>query len=610
MAVVLKLKPWVVINNLSHVSTSWQIASDINFNGVIDSLLQSTDNLLYWTSTTNVVPGIPYYSRVKRYFNDGSDSGWGTPIKIIDPTIATPINEIGNVSIDRPIVYIDSDSINQSQTSLILGTEAFNGVNATHTATHWIIVNGDNDVVFESLNDTSNLTYIYIDKIANKLLEQNILIVYVIHVGSGLESKPGITSLTIGEFNFNIITDTKRVLPNNDLDVIISKIDSTKPTYITTVSLIDPVGNAVVYSNNFTSEQTTYIIPGDLMLPNSNYYLDFYINNNGIYNTMRRLITTVSGFLNVKDYNRSYNKTYTESLLTNPLTVNTPVNKFTSSMELPNGDIVLPSLDNSGLSMYKLDRTLNQLKLNTNISLNSIKLNYTDNASPIDNSSFMFKVTPNNYCLVDSLYTNGTSTYPILNVFKYNPTLSTFTLNDFSFSRLDESKALGYTNSYVFDSDTTFIYIPYGSNVIKRFDFVNQTLTSVVTAPLHSTAFNYIFKINSDLYAVFGSDISIAYYYQPSTGLFSNGFSIPAIFLGRHLRQFNLLNGDVAFFIAESTGDNYYGIFYYSRTDNQVTTLNGAVSEVWYPDSSVQLATGEILFLKAGEVYSKYGMYE
>ena len=76
------LKDFVTYNSVNDlVAASWQIATDENFEHIVDETIFDTDNVLTWRSESPYLYGkgenghdIPLYVRVKLYTNNGKET--------------------------------------------------------------------------------------------------------------------------------------------------------------------------------------------------------------------------------------------------------------------------------------------------------------------------------------------------------------------------------------------------------------------------------------------------------------------------------------------------------------------------------------------------------
>jgi hypothetical protein len=601
-----------------HESTTWQIASDLGFTNILDSLLTSTEHLTDFTSTVEVPPNTVYYSRAKRFFTNGTSASWTNTEKLVSKSFMSNIVTSKKIVIDKPIVIVDKASLDPSSDNIVVRTSSFKGEYTDHISTHWIITNDNGEVCYKSINDTVNLTTLSINKYINNLMDKNELLIFAIHNGNeSVESPLGKTSISLGTFNYRILSNTQRVLPYNDFVLNIEKIDVYAPTHITGISLINPITNEAVQELVVTTDDTTFTIPGDALSPYAEFYLDIYsIGNNGIYNYKRRLLKTIGSYHSeAEDSDYVYSKSYESYDYTGVSSlVNIPTNFYTE--ELLDGYFI--SAKTLGTRLYKctydrLTKLITMGAVYKNIGLRYGAEGANDPVSTNHNNNIFVKLFDTNYLLLDNEMTSNGSMYPVFTIYRYRPNTDDFILISSTHLRSDEFRALGYTNNYLQETATTILYIPYKNNVIKRLDLSTGNINIITTTPLDTDGVNLIFEVNSDMYIVIGSNTPKAYYYEPSSGIYTEAFVIPTLFRNKHLKANKLINGDVAITIVEpiDSNDTYHGVLYFNKAKNQISLIETTTMvDSWYPDVNIKLKTGELLLLKGNDSNSKYAVLQ
>ena len=137
-------------NDETHVSSTWQIATDSEFIDIVDQSLNDTVNLTSWTSNTLEIEKT-YYARVK-YKSQNYSSEYSDVI-----TFTTPDGAINTPTILSP----ENNSVNMSDKVTIISNSYSNfGHTEPHLTTTWQIATDVNftDIVDESIGDTVNLT--------------------------------------------------------------------------------------------------------------------------------------------------------------------------------------------------------------------------------------------------------------------------------------------------------------------------------------------------------------------------------------------------------------------------------------------------------------------
>ncbi|WNL28129.1 phage tail protein [Arcobacter cryaerophilus gv. pseudocryaerophilus] len=140
----------VFAHNEPQVSSTWQIATDVNFTNIVDESIGNTVNLTSWTSGVLAL-GKTYYARVK-YNSSSYSSEYSTVVSFSIPAI----------SISSPTIISPShNSINMNK-KITVTTSPYSkfGHNEILSSASWQIATDVNflNIVAQSLNDTINLT--------------------------------------------------------------------------------------------------------------------------------------------------------------------------------------------------------------------------------------------------------------------------------------------------------------------------------------------------------------------------------------------------------------------------------------------------------------------
>jgi len=138
-----------------HVSSDWQIATDAAFLNIVASATADQENLTSWTPSEPLPIDTTLYARMRQTGNSLGQTDW-TPVVsftttnqyIVTPTITSPADGATDVP-EQPVI----------ESSVFATSPA--GAD-THVSTSWRLRDGGGAVVWESLNDASNLTSITI----------------------------------------------------------------------------------------------------------------------------------------------------------------------------------------------------------------------------------------------------------------------------------------------------------------------------------------------------------------------------------------------------------------------------------------------------------------
>lgn len=176
-----------------HQWSEWQFSVNSDFSTIDHTSGQDTANLTSYTPS-GLDANTTYYVRV-RYGSDYHASWWSAPISFTTP----------NTYIEAPTVTVTGEPDQVPETPTITGS-AFTVVNGsdTHQSTTWRVKDGGGTVVWESVDDTANLTSI--DVPAGNLQTSTTYSFEVTYNGATYTSGTGVKSATTKD-NFGFVVD-------------------------------------------------------------------------------------------------------------------------------------------------------------------------------------------------------------------------------------------------------------------------------------------------------------------------------------------------------------------------------------------------------------------
>lgn len=133
----------------SHDASDWELSDTEDFSNIIDSSYDDTTNLIEWQPSA--IPGNTLlYARV-RFHSGNHISHWSHTRKFYSP----------GIFVETPTVTVEGEPDNVQETPTITGS-AFNviGGSDTHASTTWRIEDVNGTVVWESVDDITNLVSI------------------------------------------------------------------------------------------------------------------------------------------------------------------------------------------------------------------------------------------------------------------------------------------------------------------------------------------------------------------------------------------------------------------------------------------------------------------
>jgi hypothetical protein len=547
MHIIIKLKRIPDINGLVHESTSWSIATDIGFTNIVESLNTSTIYKDIYYSTITVPISTTYYVRATRHFNDSNNDYTTDIIPVTNDT-----DDISNmllqedIVIQQPTISLDVNTLRNEDPTFIVTASDFKSNYDTHAYTHWIVEDSLGNIVYTSLYDNSNLTSITIDKTYDFLTKNELMFKVIYCNSTGIQSEVGTYRYSLGDVNFEIVSDIVNIQPYTNYTLLFNKKDNNLPIRINTIKILNYNTNEVLYTFINTSDLTEYTIPYYIL--QENITLKIQIN---CYDTKSKVIvlnkfisTRKNKFIDILEPSYVYNKSLSNVIED----TNIILSESITSIQNLNNEVLVTQKNSQYVFKYTYDETNNTLN-STLFALNGINL-------------------PNN-------------TYSFLH----------------SVTRSDETIPNGKTNSIFQKSLTEFIYIPYGTNKLKSYNFITNTITNINTVPISNNLNCTIVKLNTNRILIIGGDTSETYIYDLNSDEFIESFNItPSSYVNVDLKSVKLINGDTILYkINKDPLDTDNSILYFTYNTGELTELNLTFTQDTYPTSSISLLNGDVL---------------
>lgn len=580
--VTVKLRPWVIIGNINHIKTRWQIASDASFNNVLDDI-ESNDYLDAYYSPINTVIGVRYYARAMRYFDNNTDSGWLPYISFLAKKEDNGVYLSTDIKIDTPMVYVNKKEVIGDNPTITISTSKFRGVGDGHYSTHWIVENGIGEVIYTKLNDTVNKTSIVIDKsdFDLELNRYNNIVFKAVH-NSGLDVESSIGEVTINNTNFNFEVRNKmlNIEPYSSYTFDIIKNSPELNTNIVRMEVKSVDSDDTLYTYDVSKDELSLTVPSSALIPNTMLYIDLYVIDNGTSKLSRkRIILKTLPTRQVETLNSDF--TYENKLVR----LNDINKKMTDGIvveEIYDNTIPFPNND-------KLFRFVYNKKTNTFI----VGDEYTGISmlnSDLENSYIKYSVYNN--IIVDTLDGNG---HPIFMLYKYDEYNRVATLIK-SKVRNDETIPIGKTNAFIYKDDKAY-YIPPDSNKLKVWDIINNTISDLVTINLPNFTNGVIIDMYNGEFIILGGSSKLSYTYKVSDNTLSPRNALPPEFRGRPIKSQRLVNGDVLIYkttrLVTDVGNN---MLLYKHKEHKFETLVFNLNVDINPTSSILFRDGSIIF--------------
>lgn len=581
---ILKLNDWSVVEGLEQIATTWELASDSNFTDILESTKSDTMLRVYQSDVTVPVDAV-VYARAMRHFNDSTADYWTDATKMINNEEEYSSMLLSkDVVIETPIIFSNIDELLSIDPTFTINTSKYKGVGDSHYATHWIIKDGTDNVIFTSLYDTVNKTSIHVTKTPT-ITSKSILKIYAIHVSAGsVESQPGMYNLTTALYNYEITSDLTLVNGMEDYTLTFKKINENSKMRMSKLVLLDSDKTTELSTKYVTEGTLSVTFPWTLMRFNGVFYIDIYAyDTKNNYTYSRKMLTTKNKKI-VEIIDPNYK--YTKAFIPVTQTINYQVDSNTTVYELPDGSVPLvlkadgnvykATIDNNGL-------LTNDYQTMNGVSLLSFNTEYT-----------YIKYLANNLVLVDTLDGNNIPTFM---VYKYNVYNDTYSLLS-SLSRNDELYSLGITNAITQITENEFIYIPFSSNKIKKYNISNNTITELITIKNNTNYKGSMIKLQNNQVLLYGGENFEALVYNIAENVFTKSTSIiPSSFLNRPLKVIELINGDsILYRTTKLTTDTGTSVKYFNISTMLFEDIEETFADTDIPTGVIRTSTGQVLF--------------
>ena len=582
--ILVTLKPWQKIEGINHVRTLWEVSDTERFENILETL-ESNTLLESYFSNIFIPVGSTYYVRATRIFNTGDSS-------VLDPI---PVVNYGSESdsmllsedtiIDMPFVYINKEDVLSDNTYLNVTTSEFRCNSDDHGYTHWIITDGNGDILYCNLYDKVNLTSI---QILNDYTYKNKTKLNFIAIHGSLsciESPVGkkVLSLT-ANYNFEVNNGMGWVEPLKDFKIVFTPIDTNYGTNIFKVELLDYATETVLATLDGSNDE--YVVPFYYLLENMRYKIKVYAYDLEYrYGSVIKILETANATnTTIRNPDYEYKNKLEEDTVFNPTMNNTPLHSeamLTMQVLVPRNDLSVEIYESDNITLKDSLGTASGLKvLNT------------------DPSYTLIKPVTKGMIIMDTPSATGTPTFM---VYTYSNHDGVFTFKS-SLERPGESTCLGKTNNTVQISSTEYIYNPVGTKYLRIWDITTNTITKIMDPenntleqeiPLNDFSKGIMLRMgnNAVLLANGGDYRTKIFDYGSKT--YRNGINFgPNSFIGADLRVLNLINGNSLIVKTKAIAGDTEGSCVMFDYKNMTFTDTGVVFGKEYPDITMVCGYG------------------
>ena len=591
--ILVRIRKYANLQNVQHIATSWKVASDKAMTDIIDEKPNSNMLELYY-SNIEVPDGVTYYVQARRHFNQSNMDYDVEPIAVSNNDQAYNNMLFQEDSyIEEPYVVINRDELmNNDDATLTFKTSKFRSSYDKHKATHYIILDSNNEVIFTRMNETQHLTSLEIPN-SWEYRNRNKVTFMAIHVGaSGMESKVGKKVLFFNrDINWKFDKNIVSVEPNIDLTLTFIPLNDT-PVDIRRVELITPTtGEIVLTFDQFPI--TEFTIPWNLLLEDISYDLKItYISNAQRITTTKRLTTANYNNLVIRDPEFTYKNT----IITKSLDAFYIPNNLHVEM-MYNGNLLIPK-ETKRLDIYRWD-SVNKELIKTTKSADGIRL-LSDN---IKNT--LVKPFTRGLILIDTL---NDDLKPTFLLYRYNLKDNTFTLLS-TVPRLDETESLGGTGSFVQTDFKTLYYLAVGTNKLRRYNIETKTIEDMLDIPLENMTKGILLRSRSGRLFICNSSKYEAVMYNIKSNKVTEGYQFgPESFINKTLKSVQLMNGSSLVFFSGDDANSTNGSFqYYNIEKGNFIATTQKFTDKHPPKTSLFMNTGEVVLLESYDFEDNQG---
>lgn len=580
--IIVKIRKWKVINDLEHTSTTWEIATDGNFENIVETHEES-DMLELLFSTIEVPKDTSYWVRAKRHFNSSGVDYWLNPVKVTNME-----ESYGNMlmqkdsKIQQPYVYITGKDILSPNKTITIQASKFHSNVDQHQSTSWFVFDGRDTLLWSSINDKVNLESIVAPNLPIYKNKTKLKFVVIYKGITGVESKAGVLTINnAGKVNYEIESVLNNIRPLEDLVIRFKPIIETQPLGITNLYLTDYSNPDRVVMGLVIEPDNTVKLPWYYFKEGSKYNLKIVANVGGVVITDNKVITVEDALdFNVKDPSYVYKNEIIES---ETYDVIVPEGIYVEALV---GNIILvPSVKHDKVIVHGYNEE-QQILTSTKVFADGISL-ISDNIE-----GYMVKPISRTRLLIDQLDKDGK---PHFMIYDYEPATAKFTLKH-NVKRDTETASMGKTGAIVQVSNSEVIYNPIGTNEIKKLNILTGEITNYDDIPLEEITKGILIRCKDNrVFVGNGADYQ-AVIFNSTNGDYTTGYSFgPSNFINKTVLTVPMLNGNTLIVCNELGGRN--PVTNFSILDFQTSSFkHGKILLDKTFESVISLSNGYILF--------------
>lgn len=582
----------------TQTGTTFTLAKDDKFTDIVHTeRIDAPADFHKFIYEPMLVPDRNYYIKARRHFTE-SNLDHDTPSKIVrfDKTRSEALIFNRDNIIEKPWVTVNENELTDpDKKEFTISTSDFRANMSGHEYTHWIIADGNDQVVFTSLEDRENKTKIVITK-TPVMTSKTKLKVHVIHASTvGIESEVSTVVVDLQRYNYEIVSRTEDIPSGVNYDLTLRRLNKNANMNISKIEVVKPDTKTILYSVTNTEEQEslTFSLPWYLFRHNSmvQVIITALDTKNGVGHNIVNLYTSSATIKELEDPAFKYSHKF--KLIGK--TTEADYAEAVYTMQVPDGYIPMPVTNSSQLMKFKFE---NDKLVNTGEPLKGISL------LSVNNSYTFVKYTENNLLVIDGWRDMvGTDKEPVFLVYRHNVHTDTYDLLSMIEHPEGDKDTAARTGSLAQLTETTFVYLPpYGTKLYKLDITTSKcTVLEELVSPKKGTEnFKWFLRLPNQRLLVQHGDEPYTYKYEIMKMQFEKSASIdPLSFVRTESASRFLPNGDnLIYKTKQNATDTDPSLVVLSYREGKYKLTGEVLPNGEYPNGSILLLSNEVVLTK------------
>ena len=581
----------------TQIGTTFTLARDDKFLDIVHTeRIDQPNDFHKFIYEPMLVPDVNYYIKARRHFSE-SNLDHDTPSKIVrfdkvrseamiynrDNIVETPWLDVNEKELMDP----DSNEFT------ISGSE-FKSNMSGHEYSHWIVTDGNDQVLFTSIEDRENKRSIRVTK-TPIITSKTKLICYLIYgSGVGIESEVSKVEVELQKYNYEVVSDIENIPSGVAYDLTLRRLNSSAKMNISKIEVVKPDTTEVLYSvvNTDEQESLTFSLPWYLFRHNSmvQVIITALDVKDGVGHNRINLYTSSNVIRELEDPSYKYVGKFKTIGKTNEADYCDSI----SSMELPEGYIPMPMNNSSQLLKFKFE---NDKLVNTGEALKGVSL------LSINNSGTFIKYTENNLLVIDGWRDMGSDKEPVFLVYRHNTHSDTYDLLSMIEHPENDKNTAARNGSLAQLDESTFVYLPAFGSKLYKLDVISgkcTVLEELVSDKKGTEYYKAFIRLPNQRLVIQHGDESSMWKYEIMKMTFKKSISLdPNSFTKTEINSRFLPNGDnLIFKTKQNTTDTDPSLMVYSYRDHKYKTIDVTFEAGEFPNGSILLLNNDVILTK------------